>query len=140
MTVPALGPELAPGVARPRDGRPAAPASGRLPADGRPAAYPPRPMAELRDHRPSGEIAYTVRRSTRARRVRVNVHAHVHGRATLGRHRLNQAKSLTPWAAGKSGAPSSRVALALPSPSGGAKEMTDNVSSSPVIGQGANEP
>jgi predicted metal-dependent hydrolase len=30
----------------------------------------------MAEHRPNGEIPYTVRRSTRARRVRVNVHAH----------------------------------------------------------------
>jgi predicted metal-dependent hydrolase len=102
MTVPALGPELAPGLARPRDGRPAAPAAGRLPADGRPAAYPPRPMAELREHRPSGEIAYTVRRSTRARRVRVNVHAHTGVEVVLPQRAPERAAAaavseLRPW-------------------------------------------
>jgi predicted metal-dependent hydrolase len=41
-------------------------------ADGRPGAYPQRAM---RQPQPP-EIPYTVRRSTRARRVRVNVHPH----------------------------------------------------------------
>jgi predicted metal-dependent hydrolase len=40
--------------------------------DARPGAYPPWAMAESA---PAGEIPYTIRRSPRARRVRVNVHA-----------------------------------------------------------------
>jgi predicted metal-dependent hydrolase len=47
--------------------------AGRGAADGRPAAYPHWPMPAKR---PNAEIPYTVRRSSRARRVRVNVHAH----------------------------------------------------------------
>src|SRR5450755_1259484 len=49
---------------------------GRCPAalgDGRRDAYSPWAMAEAA---PAGEIPYTVRRSARARSVRVNVHAH----------------------------------------------------------------
>jgi predicted metal-dependent hydrolase len=67
-------------------------------------AYPPWAMAATPP--PAGEISYTVRRSTRARRVRVNVHAHTGVEVVLPARAPERAaalavRELRPWIEGR---------------------------------------
>jgi predicted metal-dependent hydrolase len=67
--------------------------------DARPSAYPGRTMARTG---PRPEIPYTVRRSTRARHVRVNVHAHTGVEVVLPERAPERAaaaavRELRPW-------------------------------------------